>query len=331
MNNQFLTSIIIAAATFYLVWSLASDDDDEDFRTTKRLNDIKNKVFGVNQKKERENKLNQNIKSLILDTEYKVKLLGTILDKVALTETLKKQLKIANIKTTVDIFLIICVILAAPFLLMILIIPEKAIMLLPIGLIMGYLPFFEVKRRIKKRHEQFSQQFPDGLGLISSSLRAGHSLPASFHMVVTEMPEPISHVFKIVVDDISLGRDTRDALENMANFLPDSIDLRFFITAVLIQREIGGNLAEILDNLSFTIRERFKLIGQLNSQTAQAKLSGIVLALAPAVIGMIIYVLNPGYLDPLFKQQMGQLALLGAITMAGTGFMIINKITNIRI
>jgi tight adherence protein B len=113
--------------------------------------------------------------------------------------------------------------------------------------------------------------------------------------------------------------------------MPESIDLRFFITAVLIQREIGGNLAEILDSLGHTIRERFKLIGQLNAQTAQAKMSGIVLALAPVVIGSLIWLMNPSYMKPLFSTLIGQLALSASVLMGILGFFCIKYVTNIKV
>jgi len=133
------------------------------------------------------------------------------------------------------------------------------------------------------------------------------------------------------MDDVSLGRDTREALEGMTQMIPQSVDLRFFVTAVLIQREIGGNLIEILDKLSDTIRERFKLAGQLKAQTAQAKMSGFVLAIAPIAIGFLIWFLNPEYMEPLFSTSLGKMGLGGAFLSAVTGFIIILKITDIRI
>ena len=142
---------------------------------------------------------------------------------------------------------------------------------------------------------------------------------------------PINQIFRIVVDDISLGRDTKEALDNMTAVVPDSLDLRFLVTAILIQREIGGNLAEILDNLNHTIRERFKLLGELKAQTAQSKMSGLVLAFAPFFIGIVVYMLNPTYMDPLFNTLPGRIALGGSGASAVFGFLIIKKITDIKI
>lgn len=332
MDTNLMWSLLLGASVFYIVMNYKTEENTLDSKTLKRLNAIKNKVFGIAQESpDEKSPVNKNIKDLIQDTDYKIRSIGNILDKLKVTATIKKLLKIADIKMTVDIFLMMSAGLALPFFLFSILMPDKAMFLLVLGIILGYCPYASVKMKIKKRHDQFTQQFPDALGLISSSLRAGHSLSSSFHMVVQELPEPVSQIFKIVVDDMSLGRDTRDALENMISYMPDSIDLRFFITAVLIQREIGGNLAEILDSLNYTIRERFKLLGQLKAQTAQASMSGIVLALAPGFIALIIWFMNPSYLEPLFKEQIGQIALGSAIGSATLGFMLIKKITNIKV
>lgn len=327
-----LFAIILGVTIFFIIMSFDKEEKTLDQNMGKRLNDIKNKVYiPVNPSEDEHQKIQDNMKMLIQDSEYKILVLGNLLSKIEVTKKIKHLLKIADIKMTVDIFFMISFGLAAPFLLLAMAMPKKAIAFIIIGIILAYVPFLLVRMKIKKRHGQFTQQLPDTLGLISSSLRAGHSLLSSFQMVVQEMPEPINQLFKVVVDDVSLGRDTRDALDNMTSYMPDSVDLRFFVTAVLIQREIGGNLAEILDNLNHTIRERFKLIGQLESQTAQAKMSGIVLALAPAVIGMIIYVMNPTYMEPLFKTTMGQCALGASVVMAIVGFLVIKQITTIKI
>lgn len=176
----------------------------------------------------------------------------------------------------------------------------------------------------------FTQQFPDALNMISSSLRAGHPLLASFETVVQEMPKPVSTVFKTPVDEISLGIDVKEALNSMVKLIPDSLDLKFFVTAVLIQRDVGGNLAELLDGLSTTIRERFKLLGQLKAQTAQTRFSGIILSVMPPLVGGGIFLLSPEYMEPLLKTQQGNLALLGAVFLTLLGLYSINKITNIE-
>jgi len=323
-----LLSAFSGIAVFFIIITLFSGED-RDKNTERRLEKIKNRAF--TQSEQTQEKVKRNLQHLIQDTEYKIRIMGDILSKFKITEQIKKQLKMADVDMTVDIFLIMSFGLSLPFALAGLLMLDKAIFFIPLALLAFIMPFIILKIRIKNRLTTFTQQFPDALGLISSSLRAGHSLPSSFQIVVNEMPDPISKIFRIVVDDISLGRDTRDALDTMTQIMPGSLDLRFFITAVLIQREIGGNLAEILDNLGYTIRERFKLIGQLNAQTSQAKMSGTILAVAPVAIGAVLWFMNPEYMEPLFTTAMGKLALGGAILSAIIGFLVIMKITDIKI
>lgn len=327
--DSFIVSIIFGIIIFTAFIVLDTEEESVDKQIKKRLEKVKNKRFEDSSKAQE--KIKKNIKFLFQDTEYKIKILGTILSKVRFTENIKKMLKSADINVAVDVFILMQLIIPAPFIVLALIMPDKAIILLPIAGLLVIIPFVILNARRKQRLDLFTKQFPDSLGLISSSLRAGHSLNASFQTVVNEMPEPINNIFKSVVDDISLGRDTRDAMNAMLINLPDSLDLRFFVTAVLIQREIGGNLAEILDSLSNTIRERFKLIGQLKAQTAMARMSGVILAVAPVVIGGVIYFLNPEYMQPLFTDQMGQMCLAAAVVSAIVGYIIIMKVTNIKV
>ncbi|MFH0703306.1 MAG: type II secretion system F family protein [bacterium] len=329
MNFNLLIIIIIGIIAVWFILGM-EDGENDSAGIDKRLSEIKNRTKGITNAEQTAKK---NIASILLeDTEYKISLLGNILKNIKITDKIKKMLKIAGIRITVDIFLLISIGCGIPFFLPVFIVsPAKAALFIPIGVIFIFIPFVIVKSKNKKRLHMFTQQFPEALGLMCSSLRAGHSLVASFQMIVQEMPDPISQIFKVVVDDVALGRDTRTALENMVEYMPDSMDLRFFVTAVLIQREIGGNLTEILDSLSFTIRERFRLLGQIATQTAQAKLSGIVLGLAPIIIALILLVLNPAYLEALYKTLMGIIALGVAIVLELIGFFVIMKITQIRV
>lgn len=319
-------SIFFGLAIFLMVMILINPNQGMDKRIQTRLKELK----------EQENKkvsdaLNKGIQLLAEDTEYQVQLIGNILEKLSFTNNIKNMLKVADVTIAVDVFIFMSLSLFLPFVLLAFINPKTTIIAMIAGIIAVFIPCMVLNAKIKKKNDQFTQQFPDALGMIASALRAGHSMHAAFQAVVNEMPDPISSVFRTVVDDISLGRDSRLALNNMAEQLPESIDLRFFVTAVLIQREIGGNLAEILDGLSNTIRERFKLLGQLKSQTAQAQLSGVILAIAPVAIGTVLYFMNPGYMQPLFDTLYGQISLGVAFFLAITGFFVIMQVTKIQI
>ena len=334
MNAEIL-SLILGLTVFFIIISFSQETKTLDSDISLRLENIKNNVFDGQHEHRKidieETEESQKIKILIQDTEYKIKAIGKLLDKLKAVNYLKEMLRISGFNVELDVFLTFPLGLLSVFILFAVIVPSKSIPCIAIGLLFSALPFMYLNAKIKKRLALFTQQFPDALGLVASSLRAGHALPSAFKMVVQEMPEPTNQVFKVVTDDITLGRDMREALDSMSRFMPGSIDLRFFITAILIQREVGGNLPEIFDKLSYTIRERFKLIGQLNAQTAQAKLSGYVLALAPVFIGFIIWLINPAYMQPLFGTMMGQLALGVSVTFGVIGFSIIQKITDIRV
>lgn len=325
-------AIIFCCVLGYIIFSLVGEEKSEDLKITKkRLQKIKNKEYDVPEQ-DVEAQGRNLIHAILSDEEYKYAFIGRILGRFNLINNLKHVLKLAGIKADVSVFLFMVTVLFIVAFIFFYIFPGTRNLSIILGLITSILlPFIFLKMKRGKRLNTFTSQLPDALGLVSSSLRAGHSLSSAFAIVVNELPEPICSLFRMTCEDINLGRSTKEALENMIVNMPDSLDLRFFVTAVLIQREIGGNLAEILDNLNDTIRERFKLLGQLKAQTAQARLSGIVLALAPGFIAGIIYLLNPSYMTPLFTHPFGKFAIGTAVFFAVVGFLIIRKITNIRV
>lgn len=337
---DFLMIIIFFGAVFSTVYFLYLEED-MDSSIQKRLMGIKEEkldekpdtrdvehIYDALEQREQAKKV--NILEMLKDqSEYKLPVLEVVFGKFKFTEKIRNLMKMADVKMPIDVFFMLVGLFIAPFLTVGIIINNVFIML--IGLISGVIPFLYLKIKFQDRLKKFSQHFPDSLGIISNSLRAGHSLLASFQMVANESPYPVNKLFKTVSDEISLGREVRETLYDMNNHMPESQDLKFFITAVLIQKEIGGNLAEILDTLNFTIREREKIQGLIKSQTAQAQLSGLVLGLAPVAIAILVSFINPQYMKPLFETTIGNLALFTSVLMSFTGFMIIRKITKIRI
>lgn len=337
--TEIITGIIIIVIIFLLI-DVILPEAVSDMAIQKRLSAIKeyedkryrphesDAVFKALANREKLKKSNL-LEILRENTDYRVQFIGAIINKFKFMEKIKYSLKIADIKMPVDVFVMSVCGLVLPFLL--LGFAAKNILIMAIGLGAGVIPFIVLKMKFEQRKEQFTQQFPDALGIISNSLRAGHSLLSAFQTVAGESDYPINKIFKNVSDEISLGREVRETLLNMGETLPGSQDLKFFVTAVLIQREVGGNLAEILDNLNNTIRERYKLLGLIKTQTAQAQLSGIVLGLAPVVIGGLVTLLNPAYMEPLYTTTLGMIALSTAIFMSLLGFFIIKKVTQIRV
>lgn len=332
-----IVSILCGAIAFSLYFLLFSDEQ-LDPTILKRLQETKERKFTATGSEEeifkrleaQNNKQKSNLVDMLKDSsEYRLYFLELILRRFALTNKIKKLLKIADMKMPIDLFFMLTGGLFLPFFLIGLL--SGTVLFILIGIGAASIPYYYIKIKINKNLQQFSLYFPDALGLISNSLRAGHSLLSSFQLVSNESPYPINKLFKNVADDISLGRDIREALEDMTNNMPGSEDIKFFITAVLIQKEIGGNLAEILDTLNNTIRERFKLLGMIKTQTSQAKLSGIVLALAPVFITLLVSLINPTYMAPLFNSFAGNASLATAAGMSVMGYLIINKITQIRV
>jgi tight adherence protein B len=199
-----------------------------------------------------------------------------------------------------------------------------------VALTMGMLPFVWAWWKRKRRLKKFGAQLPDALELVARALRSGHSLAAGFHLVGEEMSEPLGDEFSRVYEEQNLGIPLEEALENMVSRVPN-LDLRFFATAVTIQRQSGGDLAEILDKIGHLVRERFKIWGQVQALTGEGRLSGIVLLALPPVLFIVMYRLNPGYVMMLFDDPMGKQMLAAALVLQALGALVIRKIVNIRV
>jgi len=181
-----------------------------------------------------------------------------------------------------------------------------------------------------RRLRAFEKSFPEAIDLLGRAVRAGHAFTTGLEMVATETPEPLAGEFKIAFDEQNFGLPLRDALMNLAARVP-IVDVRFFVTALLIHKETGGNLAEILDNLSRVIRERFKLLGEVRIRTAQGRLTaGILIALPPAMI-LVMRWLNPDYVNQLFTDPLGPYMLAGAALLQVVGSAMLWKIVSIQV
>jgi len=205
------------------------------------------------------------------------------------------------------------------------------LLLMPlVGLLMGSLPLFWLLMRRKRRLKAFAAQLPDALEMISRTLRAGQSLAFGFNMVSSEMPLPISKEFGRVFEEQNLGIPFDETLRALTERIPN-LDLKFFVTALILQRQTGGDLAEILDKIGALIRDRFRIWGQVQSLTGEGRLSGVVLLGLPFVLFIAVYQLNPDYLMLLFRDPMGTKMLTVAAIMQVVGALVIRKIVNIKV
>lgn len=194
----------------------------------------------------------------------------------------------------------------------------------------AYAPIWFLKRKRQRRVDAFEGALPDAIDLLGRAIRAGHPLSAGFRMVAEELADPISTEFQRTFEEQRFGLPFDDAIIAMADRVA-LIDVRILVTAILIQREVGGNLAEVLDNLASVIRARFTIRRQLRVYTAQGRFSGYTLAVLPIIVGTLIYLLNPPYMQLLFTHPIGKLLVFIAVVMQIIGFLWIRKIIDIEI
>ena len=207
---------------------------------------------------------------------------------------------------------------------------DSAVGVVGLGLLAAASPILYVARKRQLRLKKFSEQLPDTLDLMGRSLAVGHAFTESLNQVATEMPDPISTEFRITFEEQKLGLSTKLALERLAERVP-LLDLRLCVTAMLIQRETGGNLAEILEKVSFTIRERFKIMEDFRSMTTSARGSAWILSLLPVALAFVMTVINPDYMKVLLEDRRGHMVILLAVIMQLIGVLLIRRILKIRI
>jgi tight adherence protein B len=198
------------------------------------------------------------------------------------------------------------------------------------AIVAGSLPVIWIWWRRKRRLSTFTTQLPDALEMMARALRAGQSLAFGFNAVATEMPAPIGKEFGRIFDEQNLGVALDDSLRSMCERVPN-LDLRFFVTAVILQRQTGGDLSEILDKIGTLIRARFRILGQVKALTGEGRLSGIVLMALPLLLFGIVYNLNPAYVTQLFTDPAGKKMLAVAVVMQIIGAIVIKKIVEIKV
>lgn len=191
-------------------------------------------------------------------------------------------------------------------------------------------PLIWLWMRRRGRFKSFAKQLPDAMELIARALRSGHSLNQGIAVVVEEMPSPIATEFMLAYEEQNLGVPIEFALKNMLKRMPN-MDLKFFVTAVGIQKQAGGDLSEILDKIGYIIRERFKIMGQVMALTGEGRISGIVLQALPIGLFLTLYYMNPEYVMLLFQEELGKQMLFYAIVMQILGAFVIKKIVAIKV
>lgn len=201
---------------------------------------------------------------------------------------------------------------------------------LPVAMATGGMPYFYVIRKRKARLKKFEEIFPDTLEFVSRSMRAGHAFSVSLEMIHREFPEPVSGEFRRTFEEHNLGLPMEVALQKLAKRVP-SLDAHFFVSAVLLQKRTGGNLAEILDKLAYVIRERFKLRGRIRAVSAHGKMTATALSCIPIAVAVLMFFTNPDYVKFFFEDEVGNIMLGTAVALQLLGYFIMQQIVKIEV
>lgn len=199
------------------------------------------------------------------------------------------------------------------------------------ALVLGaFIPYSFISYRRQKRFEKIEELFPEAIDTLARAVRAGHAFTTALEMIASEITEPLAGEFRKLYEEQKFGMPVRDALMNFTERVP-LVDIKFFVTAVMLQRETGGNLAEILDNLSYVIRERFKIQRQVRVHTAQGRLTMALLMAMPPVVVVILELFSPDFVRPLFYDPIGHFLVVVSIALQTIGYFVIRKIIKIQV
>ncbi len=315
-----LVLVIVALTTFAVAWLFD--------RRNSRARVIKDRLAAERKAPERapEEEL-----ALLRDEQLsQIPALDTFLRRSTRVSDLQKMLAQGDISLRVSNFLGISALtgVAATIIAYVL---SKRVDVAWIALLVGFvLPYSYASIRRNKRFEKFEELFPEAIDTLARAVRAGHAFTTALEMITAEVSEPVSGEFRQLFEEQKFGMPVRDALLNLTDRMP-LVDVKFFVTAVMLQRETGGNLAEILDNLSYVIRERFKIQRQVRVYTAQGRLTMALLMGMPPIIVTTMLLLNPSFIRPLFSDPIGHFLLVAGITLQTIGYFVIRKIIRIQV
>jgi len=256
--------------------------------------------------------------------------LNRMLLSIRWTDKLGRVIEQSGTESTLGVFILLSIVLASGGFVIGLWVTSHALLPLIIGFFLGIFPFLYIYLKKKRRMEKFQRQLPDALDLIARALKAGHAFTGGLKMVGDEIEEPVGTEFEKTLHEINFGSGIPEALKNL-NQRVDCPDLRFFIISVIIQRETGGNLAEILGKISYLIRERFKLQSRVQVLASEGKLSAIILIAIPFVLALALFVLNPVYIKTLFIDPVGKTLVAFALLMMVIGIVVMKRMIEIKV
>lgn len=265
----------------------------------------------------------------VLKPEETVTRLNAMLASMKVTGPVQRLLHQSGVQMNVAVYLLAIGCLGVGAFWLTLIASRLMFLAVFAGLLMGSIPYMWIRFKRAKRLRKFEEQFPEAIDLVARALRAGHALPTGLGMVADELRAPVGTEFRILFDEQNFGLTLPDALRNFAGRIP-VLDARFFVTAVLTQREAGGNLAEVLDNLGAVIRDRFKVKRQVQVLSAHGRITGWVLGMLPPALAVATFILNPHHLGTLMDDPLGQRMIMVAIVLQVLGVLTIRKLVDIE-
>jgi tight adherence protein B len=266
----------------------------------------------------------------------KIPALDSLLRRSERMANLQTFLEQADLKVRAGNILLLCVVSAVVFGVIGYFVagslpPNQALLFVMVGVVVGgVLPYSYASYRRTKRFQRFEELFPNAIDTLARAVRAGHAFTTALELIANEISEPIASEFRKLFEEQKFGLPVRDALMNLAARVP-LVDVKFFVTAVMLQRETGGNLAEILDNLSYVIRERFKIMRQVRVYTAQGRLTMMLLMGLPPIIVVVMLTTNPAFIRPLFADPIGHTLVVGGIVLQTIGYFVIRRIIQIQV
>jgi len=256
--------------------------------------------------------------------------LDAVLRKSQRVSMLQKMLTQGHVNIRAGNFLLLCAVSGLIFAAL-LYIAGGALIFGWAGVLLGFfVPYAYASHMRSKRFQQFEEKFPEAIDTLARAVRAGHAFTTALEMIANEVSEPVAGEFRQLYEEQKFGLPVREALVNLVDRIP-LVDVKFFVTAVMLQRETGGNLAEILDNLSYVIRERFKILRQVRVHTAQGRLTMMLLMAMPPTIVAVMLTVNPAFIRPLFTDPIGHALIVGGITLQTMGYFFIRKIIRIQV
>ncbi|MDT8342730.1 MAG: type II secretion system F family protein, partial [Longimicrobiales bacterium] len=246
------------------------------------------------------------------------------------TGGLRLLLEQANVRWSFSSFLAICAGLGLALGASAWVLGGSVVYFLIFGFVGMILPVMQLRRLRTKRLRAFEEHFPEAIDLLGRSIRAGHAFATGLKVIAEESQEPVAGEFRQVFEEQKFGLPLNESLLGLADRI-DLVDVRIFVTALLVQRDVGGNLAEILDKISYTVRERFMIQRQIRVYTAQGRMTGYLLAALPILMGIAIFLMNREYMVILFEEPVGRVMLFAAIFLQFLGFLVIRRIVDIEI